>query len=127
MRLLSLLVFLASSAGVVGLSAPAQADGADPRFVAALRDAGITYQDGTDVTGIGRRECQLMDLGRAEPDVIAAMVQQNPGFTTDAATRFTQIAEQDLCPRHIGGKPLPTPTPEWQPPIDFPIFTPPAV
>jgi Protein of unknown function (DUF732) len=121
-----LVLFLASSAAVIGLSAPAQADDADPNFVAALNNAGITFKSGSAVTGIGRRECQLMDQGHSEADVIKAMVGQNPGFTTDAATRFSQIAEQDLCPQHIGGAvatPTP-PAPAWQPPIDFPVITP---
>jgi Protein of unknown function (DUF732) len=87
------LLFLASSAAVIGLSAPARADDTDPNFVAALNKAGITYKSGSAVTGIGRRACQLMDQGRSEPDVIKAMVDQNPGFTIDAATRFSQIAE----------------------------------
>jgi Protein of unknown function (DUF732) len=121
-----LLLFLASSAAVIGLSAPARADDTDPNFVAALNKAGITFKSGSDVTGAGRRECQLMDQGHSEADVIKAMVDQNPGFTTDAATRFTQIAEQDLCPRHIGGAVAapPPPSQAWQPPIDFPIITP---
>jgi hypothetical protein len=125
-----LLLFLASSAAVIGLSAPAQADGADPNFVAALNNAGITFKAGSDVTGIGRKVCQLMDQGTSEADVIKAMVDENPGFTTDAATRFTQIAEQDLCPQHIGGAVTPPPSQPWSPPfnppIEFPIFTPPA-
>jgi hypothetical protein len=122
-----LLLFLASSAAVIGLAAPAQADAADPNFVAALNNAGITYKNGSDVTGIGRRECQLMDQGHSESDVIKGMVDQNPGFTTDAATKFTQIAEQDLCPQHIGGAvAAPPPSPAWQPPIDFPVITPPG-
>jgi len=121
-----LLVFLASSAAVIGLSAPAQADDTDPNFVAALNNAGITYKDGADATGTGRRECQLMDQGHPETDVIKAMVAQNPGLTTAAATRFTHIAEQDLCPQHIGGAVTapPPPSPAWQPPIDFPVITP---
>ena len=97
-----LLLFFASSAAVIGLAAPAQADNADPNFVAALNKAGITFKSGSDVTGIGRRECQLMDQGHSEADVIKAMMDQNPGFTPDAATKFSQIAEQDLCPQHIG-------------------------
>jgi hypothetical protein len=125
-----LLPFLASSAAVIGLAAPAQADNADPNFVAALNNAGITFKAGSDVTGIGRRECQLMDQGTSEADVINAMVDQNPGFTTDAATKFTHIAEQNLCPQHIGGAVTPPPSqpwaPPWNPPIEFPIITPPA-
>jgi hypothetical protein len=120
-----LLLCLASSAAVIGLAAPAQADNADPNFVAALNNAGITYPNGSDVTGIGRRECQLMDEGHPEPDVIKAMTDQNPALTPDMATRFTRIAETVYCPQHLYG--VKEPPPPWQPPIDFPIFTPPAL
>jgi hypothetical protein len=119
-----LLLILASCAAVIGLSAPAQADNADPNFVAALNNAGITYKDEADATATGRRECQLMDQGHAEPDVIKAMTDQNPGLTPDVATKFTRIAETVYCPQHLFGR---SEAPPWQPPIDFPIFTPPAL
>ena len=44
-----------------------------------------------------------MDQGHTEPDVIKSMTEQNAGFTTDDATKFTQIAESIYCPQHIGG------------------------
>jgi hypothetical protein len=97
-------VVLASFAAVIGLAAPAQADpDPDASFLAALNNAGITYQSGPDATAIGRRACQLMGQGHTEPDVIKSMTEQNAGFTTDAATKFTQIAESIYCPQHIGG------------------------
>ena len=56
-----------------------------------------------------------MDQGHTEPDVIKSMTEQNAGFTTDAATKFTQIAESIYCPQHIGGAVSPPqPTPQEQ-------------
>jgi hypothetical protein len=96
-------VVLASFAAGIGLATPAQADpDPDASFLAALSDAGITYQCGPDAVGIGRRACQLMDQGHSEPDVIKGMTEQNAGFTTDAATKFTQIAESIYCPSTSG-------------------------
>jgi hypothetical protein len=44
-------IVLASFAAVIGLAAPAQAD-PDADFLAALNNAGITYQSGPDAIGI---------------------------------------------------------------------------
>lgn len=62
-----------------------------------------------------------MDQGHAEADVIKSMTQENPGFTADAATRFTHIAESTYCPQYVNAPPQqqPPPTP-WSPPLDFP-------
>jgi hypothetical protein len=108
-----LLVVLASVATIVALPPCAHADpDPDTSFLAELKNAGITYGSGADVVAIGRRACQLMDQGQAEPDVIKGMAQQNAGFTNAGATKFTQIAESVFCPQHTGGAvspPQPTP------------------
>lgn len=123
MRLRGVLV---SFGMVLGLATPAQADPGDPNadFLAALNNAGITYQSGPDAVGIGRRACELMDQGHSQADVTKAMTDQNPGFTTDGATRFVQIAENTLCPQHIGG--AVSPPPPLPPPSapDVPFFPP---
>jgi hypothetical protein len=103
-------IVLASFAAVIGLAAPAQAD-ADEDFLAGLNNAGITYQSGPDAIGIGRRACDLMDQGHPPADVIKAMTDQNPGFTNDAAARLLEVAENTLCPKHIGGAVSPPPPP----------------
>jgi hypothetical protein len=120
MRLLVALAGLA--AAVIGLATPAQADG-DGDFLAGLNNAGITYQSGPDAIGIGRRACDLMDQGHSETDVIKAVTDQNPGFTNDGATRFVQIAENTLCPQHIGGAVSPPPPQPQQPAVPpyFPL------
>jgi hypothetical protein len=65
--------------------------------------------------------CQLMDEGHSEPDVIKGMTQQNAGFSNDAATKFTQIAESVFCPQHTGGAVTPPqPTTPWNPPPFLP-------
>lgn len=126
-----LYVVLASFAAVVGLATPAHADpdpDPDASFLAALNNAGITFQSGPDATAIGRRACQLMDQGHTEPDVIKSMTEENAGFTTDAATKFTQIAESIYCPQHIGGAVSPPQPPPQEPAVPpfFPWPAPPA-
>jgi Protein of unknown function (DUF732) len=115
-----LLVVLAVLAAAIGLAGPAQADG-DGDFLAGLNNAGITYKSGPDAIGIGRRACELMDQGNSQDDVIKAVTDQNPGFTNDGATRFVQIAENTLCPQHIGGAVSPPP-PQPQQPAVPPFF-----
>jgi Protein of unknown function (DUF732) len=127
-----LLVALGGFAAIIGLATPAQANAGDPDadFLAALNNAGITYQNGPDAIGIGRRACQLMDQGHSQADVIKAMTDQNPGFTTDGATQFVVIAENTLCPQHIGGavQAPPSPPPPQGPAVPpfFPLPAPPA-
>jgi Protein of unknown function (DUF732) len=120
-----LLVALASFAAVIGLAAPVQAD-PDGDFLAALNTAGITYQNGADAIGIGRRACELMDQGHSQADVIKAMTDQNPGFTTEGATQFVVLAENTLCPQHIGGAVSPPPPPQPSQPEVPPFFPWPA-
>jgi hypothetical protein len=119
-------IVLASFAAVIGLAAPAQAD-VDGDFLAGLNNAGITYQSGPDAIGIGRRACDLMDQGHPPADVIKAMTDQNPGFTNDAAARFLEVAENTLCPQHIGGA-VSAPPPPAEPAVPpfFPWPAPPA-
>jgi Protein of unknown function (DUF732) len=111
-----LLVVLASFTTVVSLATPAQAEpsGLDATFLTELNNAGITYQSGPDAIKIGRRACQLMDQGHPQPDVVKSMTEQNPGFTTDAATKFAEIAEGVYCPQHLGASPAPQQPPPPQ-------------
>jgi hypothetical protein len=50
------------------------------------------------------------------------MTDQNPGFTNDAAARFLEVAENTLCPQHIGGAVSPPPPPPPQEPAVPPFF-----
>ncbi len=119
-----LLVVLAGFAAVMGLATPAQSNAGNPDadFLTALNNAGITYKSGPDAVGIGRRACELMDQGHSQDDVVKSMTDQNPGFTNDGATQFVVIAENTLCPQHIGGAVSPAPPPPPQQPAVPPFF-----
>jgi hypothetical protein len=45
------------------------------------------------------KRCQLMGQGHSEADVIKSMTEQNAGFTTDGATKFTKRRERLVPPR----------------------------
>ncbi len=97
-----LVVALAGFVVAIGLAVPAQAD-PDGDFLAGLNEAGITYKSGPDAIDTGTRACELMNQGHPPADVIKAITDHNPGFTHDAAAEFLEIAENTLCPQHIGG------------------------
>jgi hypothetical protein len=103
------LIALASLAVVIGVAVPAQADpsstdsGTDASFLAALRQAGITYADGTTVVAAAKAACGLMDQGQSELDVIKHVAEQNPGFTVSGAAKFTAIAASAYCPKYLNG------------------------
>lgn len=100
-------VMLASLAVLIGVAAPAHADPAansarDASFIAALNQAGITYQSPATAIEIGKRACELMDQGNPRVDVIKNVSSSNPGFTVDGAAQFTMIAASAYCPQHLG-------------------------
>lgn len=128
-----MLVVIAGCAVLSGMAAPAYADpagdaAADAGFIAALNQAGITYQDPAAAVGVGKRACELMDQGNSQVDVIKSVSASNPGFTVDGAAQFTMIAASAYCPQHLGRQvtppPPPAPTPQPPPIIDLPIITP---
>ena len=100
-----LLAVSACFAALIAMGAPAQAEpgGSDAGFLAGLNSAGISYKNGPDAVRIGRRACELMDQGHQPAEVIKAMMDQNPGSTTDGAAKFLDVAENKLCPQHMGG------------------------
>jgi hypothetical protein len=57
----------------IGLATTVQADpDPDVGFLAALNNAGITYQNGADAIAIGRRACQLMTKVTRKPTSLKA-------------------------------------------------------
>jgi hypothetical protein len=100
------LAVLASSAAVIGVATPAQADpaatGPDASFLAALTKAGITYQDPAVAVAVAKKACALMDQGNPQAGVITSVSSSNPGFTADGAAQFTMIAASAYCPQHMG-------------------------
>jgi hypothetical protein len=114
------LVMLAGLTAALGVATPAQADpgnaGPDVSFLAALKQAGITYQDPTVAVAVGKKACELMDQGNPQAGVIKSVSSSNPGFTADGAAQFTMIAASAYCPQHMGRQVTQAPPPPQQSP-----------
>jgi hypothetical protein len=92
-------------AAMIGLAAPAYGDpaGDDASFLAALKDAGITYSNADKAVASGKTVCTEMDNGTTAPDVVKQLTDANPGFSVQNAERFVGIAASIYCPQHIAG------------------------
>ena len=104
-----LLVLLGISA-VIGLAAPAYADpgddgggggGDDAGFLAALRQAGITYSDPGAAIGSAKAVCTCLDRGETGLELIHDVKTHNPAFDMEAASQFALISSKYYCPHHL--------------------------
>lgn len=97
------LLLLVSIPIMVSLAVPAHADpdSTDAAFLASLRQAGITYQDPDQAVTAAKKVCDLISSGKSAPDVVQQLRNANPGFTMDAATKFTGIAANAYCPDQL--------------------------
>jgi hypothetical protein len=129
------LVGLASLTVLIGAATPASADpngdasGPDGAFLASLKREGVSYKSGPAAVLIGKKACELMDQGQSKAQVIQRLSTDNPGFSSDGATKFATSAINVYCPQHKAepnaALPPPTPLPPAQQPIiDFPVITP---
>ena len=92
---------LVGVAAVIGVAAPAHADGNDDAFLASLQAAGITYPDPARVVAAGRWVCQAVGQGTQMVDVVKAVQSHNAGLHGDNAARFTAIAANVYCPNAL--------------------------
>ena len=119
----------------IGAPTPAYADptsdasGPDGSFLASLNQAGVAYSSGPVAIAVGKKACELMDQGHPKSQIIQSLSADNPGFSTDSATKFATSAVSAYCPQHLGepdtAPPTPLPPSQW-PNLDFPVITPPA-
>ena len=120
------LVVLAGIAAAIGGAAPAQADpGPDAGFLAALDQAGVPYHSAPVAIAVGKKECQLMDQGQPQFNVIQDLSASNPGFSPSDASKFTTAAVGAYCPQHLGDPTTPPPPPP--PPVFWPDLSLPAL
>jgi hypothetical protein len=98
-RLLAVTAGLAAAAAV--LAAPAQADGPDDAFVAALSDAGVATPDPAGAVALGQSLCPMLSQpGQTAADA-AAKVADSAGMPLGAATMFTGLAISMFCPAMV--------------------------
>ncbi len=86
---------------MIGLAAPASADGNDTAFLSALNGAGLTHSGSDRAVAAGHAVCQLMDSGLSAVDTVSAVRTTNPGFSVENATVFANISASAYCPQHI--------------------------
>lgn len=70
-------------------------------FLESLRAAGITYTNPDQVISAGRAVCGLVDRGEPPLQVIFDLKTNNPGFTTDGASKFAAISAHSYCPHQL--------------------------
>jgi hypothetical protein len=111
-------VLVGAAAAVISMGLAAPAGAAPQDFLTAIRAAGITgtdpaiLADGYDVcfalwhpAGNASESDEIATVGAVSPgphaagsQVVASLVRDHPGLTTDDAAHFVTAAYNDLCP-----------------------------
>jgi hypothetical protein len=89
---------LVTAVALVGMAAPAHADGMDDQFLAALQASGVTYPDPARAIAAGKWVCQEVGQGTQMVDVVKTVQDRNPGLREDNAAKFAAIAATAYCP-----------------------------
>jgi hypothetical protein len=100
-----LLPILTSAAVIIGMAAPAHADSDgndDGAFLAALTQAGISYQSPDRAVAAGKKVCDLASGGKTQLEILRDVRDLNPGFTLDGAAKFAEAAANAYCPDQLG-------------------------
>lgn len=102
-RLLALL----SAFATIGLAAPAHADpgpepGADDGgFIAALRQAGFSFDTPGSAVAAGRAVCSCLDNGEPALEVVHDVKTRNPGMDMEIASNFAVLSAKFYCPNQL--------------------------
>jgi len=98
---------------MIGLAVPAHGDPDsgfdDAGFLATVRDAGITYTSSDKAIAFAKSVCGSLGSGKAGPDLVHDLQNNNPGLTTDHATLFVAISAKYYCPQRLGTSSTSTP------------------
>ena len=95
---MKLILALTSFAAMVGIAAPAHADGTDDSFIASLKAAGITYTDQDAAVGAGKWVCDKVSGGTDMSDVVKTLTSKNSSLNPEKASKFAAIAANAYCP-----------------------------
>ncbi|HYB37294.1 MAG TPA: DUF732 domain-containing protein [Mycobacterium sp.] len=92
-------------AAMIGLAVPAHADSADDdaNFLAALKNAGISYSNADRAVAAGKTVCDQLGNGAKATDLVKQLTDVNPGFTANGAVKFAGIAASVYCPQQLVG------------------------
>jgi hypothetical protein len=101
-----LLVILGVSA-MIGLAAPAYGDpapvpdGDDAGFLAAVRQAGISYSSPDAAVASGRAVCTCLNNGESGLELVHDVKNHNPGMDMEMASNFALISAKFYCPHQL--------------------------
>jgi Protein of unknown function (DUF732) len=105
---LRLLLALLGVFTMIGLAAPAYGDapppplnGDDPGFLAALRQAGITYASPDKAIASGKAVCTCLNNGESGLALVHDVKTHNPGFDMESASDFALISAKFYCPGQL--------------------------
>ncbi|WP_406815633.1 DUF732 domain-containing protein [Mycobacterium sp. M23085] len=101
-----LLALLGVSA-MIALAAPAYAEppaapeGDDAGFVAALEQAGFSFNSPGSAIAAGRAVCSCLNNGESGLEVVHDVKTHNPGMDMEMASNFAVLSAQYYCPQHL--------------------------
>lgn len=102
-RLLALLGVWA----MIGLADPAYADpppapdGDDGSFVAALQQAGFSFNSPGSAVAAGRAVCSCLNNGESGLEVVHDVKTHNPGMDMEMASNFAVLSAKYYCPQQL--------------------------
>jgi hypothetical protein len=102
-RLLALLGVFA----MVGFAAPAYADpppdpdGDDGGFLAALHQAGLSFNSPDSAVAAGRAVCSCLNNGESGLELVHDVKTHNPGMDMEMASNFAMISAKFYCPHQL--------------------------
>ncbi|OBJ23256.1 glycine cleavage system P protein [Mycobacterium colombiense] len=102
----TLLALLGASA-MIGLAAPAYADpppvpdGDDGGFVAALKQAGFSFNSPASAVAAGRAVCSCLNNGESGLEVLHDVKTRNPGMDMEMASNFAMLSAKYYCPQQL--------------------------
>ena len=103
--------FTASLAGTVltaaalgmaslGMAGAVNAASVDKQFLAALEQAGISYDNPQQVIKVGKNVCAALDEGTTADEILSELTKQND-LTTKQGKTFIVDAVQAYCPEYL--------------------------
>ncbi len=84
----------------LGLAGTANAASADKEFLAAIEQAGISYDNPQQVIKVAKNVCAALDDGTTADEILSELTEQNDLSTKQGKT-FIVDAVQAYCPEYL--------------------------
>lgn len=76
-------------------------DGDDGGFVAALQQAGFSFDSPGSAVAAGRAVCSCLNNGESPLELLHDVRTHNPGMDMDMASNFALISAKFYCPQQL--------------------------